>query len=116
MGGRGSGRYIVNDNHINIYNNTQSLGRVNIVSRNDFFKNLVHINIQSDRIIFESISIFESKKESTFCKVKEDKEYPRYSCTLTIPLEKQIDTGKYPIDEDESNEDQLVIYFEDKID
>lgn len=42
--------------------------------------------------------------------------YEWYQCTVCLSDGRQIELGKFLIDEDESNEDEIVIYFEDKID
>lgn len=83
----------------------------NISSNNSFFKSeIVVCVVADDKIVFSVPTIDFNGKGTITYEIKNTIKMRRVSlCTNFLPF------GSFQIDKDESNEDQLVVYFEDKI-
>ena len=77
-------------------------------ANNTFFKTPVVCNISDDKIEFIRPTMESSIKEIRFTDGKDG----WYRTSISA---EDVPTGKFLIDEDESNEDRIVIYFEDII-
>ena len=93
-------------NYINICKGTHRR-QVHIASLHEFFHSRVGYEIFHDKLVFKLYTIDYQGKSISPTHIN--------SGWYEIQLVAEIELGKYLIDEDESNEDQLVIYFEDKI-
>lgn len=91
---------------IKIYDTALRPTDFRIHSTHQFFNEPVKINVSDDKIIFEHITIDDNHYITPYQKGN------GWSIFLQNDY---LEKGVYLIDEDESNEDQLVVYFEDKI-
>lgn len=94
-----------NDRYVSIW--AQKNGSVAVCKR-EFFKGELKYELTEDRIIFRKPDIsYTGHSVRTF--------FDKYAHRLYLAT-KEIPLGKFLIDEDESNEDQIVVYFEDVVD
>ncbi len=80
-----------------------------IATINPFFKESIVINIETTKVIFSKPMLDYTGKIVKFSPYST---HPTYICHINS---NRLEKGVYVIDEEESNEDQVVIYFEDKI-
>jgi hypothetical protein len=66
------------------------------------------VEIHEDKILFKIVTIDTTTKYFKTCKLQ-------FGWKSLNHTHFYIEKGKYMIDEDETNEDQLVIYLEDKV-
>ena len=81
-----------------------------ISSKNEIFSQDIHWEVDEDKIIFTIATIDNiSKNIKKFCKKKVEQNW--YQASFS---DDRIPLGHFMIDEDESNEDRIVVYFEDE--
>jgi len=93
--------------HIAITNSTNRSNLKQLIVRHDVFNSKQFVSVHKiDKLIIRKPTIDDDKNINTLCK---------RGSHLNGTFISQIEPGKYLIDEEESNEDQLVIYYEDLI-
>lgn len=93
--------------HIAVTNGTNRDNLRQIIVKADVFNSREFVSIHKvDKLIIRKPTIDDNMKFNKFCRQKNH---------LQATIISRISTGKYLIDEEESNEDQIVIYYEDLI-
>lgn len=80
-----------------------------IISDDKFFNDPVIVEIFHDKVVFKHPTI--DYQKSYYNPTKNEK----YNSYIFFVVDDTLQEGEFPVDQDESNEDRLVIYFEDKI-
>lgn len=95
--------------YIFVYNSSRfPSSRFSIISTANFFKtDSIIINYDHEKMIFRVTNLDDYKPIKVSKLDKTRKGFKMFN--------EYLSTGKYEIDQDESNSDQVVIYYEDKL-
>lgn len=108
MGGQGSGKKPFSEkDYVSIYP-TGRFDRFSVQSNSDMLKNeYVILAIDTEKMIITTPSIDSSKKSLRPSNITDN-------IRVVISSGVELPTGQFEADQDESNEDQLVIYFDNE--